>query len=199
MSEVWDYNIDIAKEVASRGFDEIQFDNVQFPSEGELDDIDFGPAQAGRKRVDAITGFLDKANKELSPMGVYVACNVFGLTSFVQDDMGVGQHLEDIAAHVDYVGPAIYPSNFGSGFMGFPSPAEHPGEVVAGTMKAGVPRVSANPAKIRPWLQDFDAPKVKYDAPQVRAEIDAAEQNGAVGWMLWNFGNVYTPGALKPQ
>ena len=50
--------------------------------------------------------------------------------------------------------------------------------------------------QIRPWLEDFSA-KVKYEAPQVRAEIDAAEQNGAVGWMLWNFGNTYTEGALK--
>src|SRR5437870_3309973 len=74
---VWSYNVEIAKEVAARGFNEVQFDNVQFPSDGQLDDIDYGPAQAGRKRVDAISGFLAKAYKELSPMGVYVACNVF--------------------------------------------------------------------------------------------------------------------------
>jgi hypothetical protein len=196
IEDVWNYNIDIAKEVAARGFNEVQFDNVQFPSDGQLDDIDYGPAQAGRKRVEAISGFLGKAYKELSPMGVYVACNVFGLTSFVQDDMGVGQHFEEIAANTDYVDPAIYPANFGDGFMGFPKPAEHPGEVVAQTMKSGMSRLGVAPAKIRPWLQDFGT-KVKYEAPQVRAEIDAAEQNGGVGWMLWNFGNEYTQGALK--
>jgi hypothetical protein len=125
-----------------------------------------------------------------------VACNVFGLTAFVQDDMGVGQRYEDIAANVDYVSPAIYPANFGGGFMGFPKPAEHPSEIVAQTMKAGVARLGSAPARIRPWLQDFSS-KVKYEAPQVRAEIDAAEQNGAAGWMLWNFGNTYTEGALK--
>jgi hypothetical protein len=196
MPEVWDYNINIAKEVAGRGFNEVQFDNVQFPSDGELEDIDFGPVQGDRKRVDAITGFLDKAMAELSPMGVYVACNVFGLTPFVQDDMGVGQHFETVAAHTDYICPAIYPSNFGEGFMGFPQPAEHPAEVVGQTMSAARSRLGAAPARVRPWLQDFSG-KVKYEAPQVRAEIDAAEQQGAVGWMLWNFGNVYTAGALK--
>ena len=70
------------------------------------------------------------------------------------------------------------------------------GEIVAHTLKTGMPRIAASAAKFRPWLQDFSA-RVKYDVPQVRAEIDAAEQNGAVGWMLWNFGNVYTAGALK--
>src|SRR5207244_4994710 len=104
--EVWDYNIAIAKEVAARGFNEIQFDNVQFPSDGQLDDIDYGPAQAGKRRVDAISGFLAKANRELSPMGVYVACNVLGLVPFVSDDMGVGQHFEEVAANTDSVCPA---------------------------------------------------------------------------------------------
>jgi len=196
MAEVWDYNISIAKEAAERGFNEIQFDNAHFPSDGELEDIDFGTAQGERKRADAISGFLEKAQKELAPLGVYVASNVFGLTPFVSDDMGVGQSWEAIAAQVDYICPAAYPSNFGDGFMGFPVPAEHPAEIVGQTMKTGVSRLGPAPARIRPWLQDFST-KVKYEAPQVRAEIDAAEQNGAVGWMLWNFGNEYTAGALK--
>ncbi|MFL5733876.1 MAG: putative glycoside hydrolase [Chloroflexia bacterium] len=195
--DVWNYNIDIAKEVASRGFNEVQFENVQFPSDGQLDDIDFGPVQGGRKRVDAVSGFLSAAYKALSPMGVYVACNVFGLSPYVQDDMGVGQHFEEIAANTDYIDPYIYPANFGDGFMGFPKPAEHPGDVVAQTVKAAAARLGTSPAKIRPWLQDFSSGKVKYEAPQVRAELDAAEQSGAVGWMLWNFGNAYTEGALK--
>ncbi len=196
IAEVWDYNIAIAKEVAERGFDEVQFDFAQFPSDGDLNDIDYGPAQADKKRVDAISQFLDKAYKELSPMGVYVSCNVLGGSLLEKDDMGVGQMLEIIAAHTDYVSPTIYPAYFSNGTLGFPKPIEHPGEIVAHTLRGGIPRIAASAAKFRPWLQDFSA-RVKYDVPQVRAEIDAAEQNGAIGWMLWNFGNVYTAGALK--
>ncbi len=193
---MWDYNIAIAKEVAGRGFDEIQFDFAQFPSDGDLGDIDFGAAQQGRKRVDAIAGFLEKADRELSPVGVYIACNVLGGSTLEQDDMGIGQLLESVAAHVDYVCPTIYPAFFGSGFFGFPQPAEHPGEVVAKTLQAGITRMANGSARLRPWLQDFSA-RVKYDPAQVRAEIDAAEQSGAVGWLLWNFGNVYSAPALK--
>ena len=196
MSEVWDYNISLAKEVAQRGFNEIQFDFAQFPSDGELDDIDFGPAQAGRKRVDAIGGFLEKAYSELSPLGVYVGCNLLASSALDQGDIGIGQDMKMVASHVDYVCPTIYPAYFGSGYFGFPKPVEHPGDVVGQTLKAGVARMAGTGAKIRPWLQDFSV-RVHYDAPHVRAQIDAAEQNGAVGWMLWNFGNVYTAGALK--
>ena len=67
LQEVWDYNIAIAKEVASRGFDEVLFDNAHFPSDGELDDIDFGTAQAGRKRTDALAGFLTALTKSFRP------------------------------------------------------------------------------------------------------------------------------------
>ncbi len=194
--QVWDYNIQVAQEVANKGFSEVQFDSAYFPSDGDLDDIDFGPDTAGKKRVDAISGFFDRAYTELSPMGVYVAADTFGLTPFVKDDMGVGQHFEDLAARIDYICPSIYPSQFGDGFLEFPKPAEHPFEIVGETMKKAAARAASTPAKVRPWLQDFSG-KVQYDAPKVRAEIDAAEQNGAVGWMLWNFGNVYTEGALK--
>jgi len=194
--EVWNYNIEIAREVVSRGFDEVQFDNAHFPSEGELEDIDFGPAGEGKKRVDAVKGFLERAYYELSPLGVYTGINVFAFTPYVQDDQGIGHNLEELALNVDYICPTIYPADFPDGFMEFPKPAERPAEVVGQTTKRATARASVSPARIRPWLQDFSR-KVEYDAPKVRAEIDAAEQNGAVGWMLWNFGNVYTEGALK--
>ena len=194
--EVWNYNIEIAIEVVSRGFDEIQFDNAHFPSEGALEDIDYGPAGAGKKRVEGIKGFLERADAELSPLGAYTGINVFAFTPYVQDDQGIGHNLEELALNIDYICPTIYPADFPDGFMDFAKPAEQPAAIVGQTTKRATARASVSPARIRPWLQDFSR-KVEYDAPKVRAEIDAAEQNGAVGWMLWNFGNVYTEGALK--
>lgn len=194
--QVWDYNIQIAREVAERGFNEVQFDNAHFPSTGALEDIDYGPDGAGKKRVDGISGFLEKAYAELSPLGIYIGINVFALTPYVQDDQGVGHYFEALAPHCDYICPTIYPSDFPEGFLEYSNPSEHPGDIVEATMKNAAKRAATTTAKVRPWLQDFSR-KVPYDAPKVRAEIDAAEQNGAVGWMLWNFNNAYTEGALK--
>ncbi len=194
--QVWDYNVQIAAEVASRGFNEVQFDNAYFPSNGDLEDIDFGPDAVGKKRVDAISSFFDRAYTALSPMGVYVTIDTYALTPYVQDDMGVGHQFEALAARCDYLSPAIYPSMFADNFADFQKPAEHPFDIVAQTMKAATARLTKTPARIRPWLQDFSG-AVQYDATKVRAEIDGAEQNGASGWMLWNFGNTYTEAALK--
>ncbi|MEO8286449.1 MAG: putative glycoside hydrolase [Chloroflexota bacterium] len=195
-TEVWDYNIAIAKEVASKGFNEVQLDFAYFPSSGDLEDIDYGPQAEGKKRTDAITGFLEKAYSELSPMGTYIGTNVLAFTPYVQDDMGVGQNFESVAAHTDFVCPYLYPSDYPDGFADFAHPAEHPFDIVAATLKRAAGRLTGSGAKVRPWLQDFSG-KVVYDAPKVRQEIDAAEQNGAAGWMLWNFGNTYTEAALK--
>jgi hypothetical protein len=194
-TRVWDYNISIAEEVASRGFNEVQFDIAYFPSNGDLRDIDFGPDAQGKKDVDAIGGFLDRAHERLSALGAYTSVDVLGLTPFVPDDMGVGQQFDELAKRVDYISPFVYPSDFGDGFLDFAKPAENPADVVANSIRNAVRR-AGDGKKVRPWLQDFSR-DVPYDAVKVRAQIDAAEDSGAGGWMLWNFNNVYTEGALK--
>lgn len=196
-TDVWDYNIAIAKEVAQKGFDEIQFDFAYFPSVGELDDIDYGPQAAGKTRVDAINGFLERAYAELSPQGTYISTNVIAFTAFSNDDSGLGQNLQMLAQHTDYISPYLYPSDFPDSFNDYAHPAEHPFDIVQGTLQPAMNKMQGGGARLRPWLQDFTSGETVYDAPKVRAEIDAAEQNQTAGWMLWNFGNTYTEGALK--
>lgn len=198
-TSVWDYNISIAKEVAQKGFDEVQFDFAYFPSAGDLEDINYGSDAVGKKRVDAIGGFLERAYTELSPQGTYVSTDILAFTPFVSDDMGIGQNFEVLVAHTDYICPYLYPSDYPDGFADYAHPIEHPAEIVAYTMKHATGRLANSGAKVRPWLQDFTVQNVPYDAVKVRGEIDAAEQNGGAGWMLWNFGNTYTDTALKPQ
>ena len=194
-TRVWDYNLAIAAEVARRGFHEIQFDIAYFPSNGDLRDIEFGPLAVGKKDVDAIGGFLEQAQARLSPLGTYVSVDVLGLTPFVPDDMGVGQQFDELSKRVDYISPFVYPSDFADGFLDFAKPAENPADVVANAVRNAVRR-AGDGKKVRPWLQDFSR-EVPYDAVKVRAQIDAAQDSGAGGWMLFNFGNVYTEGALK--
>ena len=61
--EVWEYNIDLAREAALKGFDEVQFDAVRFPAEsaGGLSAKQARysrPWFTERDRVDAVGGFL---------------------------------------------------------------------------------------------------------------------------------------------
>ncbi len=177
--QVWEYNLAIAKEVATRGVNEVQFDIAYFPASGVLTDIDYGPEGAGKKRVDAIAGFLEAAQKELSPLGTYISVDALGLTPFVQDDMGVGQQFDELLARADYVSPFVYPSDFADQFLDYEKPAEHPADVVAQSLMQAVRRAGGAP-KIRPWLQDFSR-EVQYDAVKVRAEIELRRAERRVG------------------
>lgn len=195
--EVWDYNINIAKEAAKMGFREIQFDYVRFPSDGNMQDVVY-PYADGRKKEDVIRDFLMYAKKELEPYNVFLSADVFGLTTMTLDDMGIGQKFEKIMTEVDYICPMIYPSHYGPGNYGFANPNAHPYEVVKAALVDGLKKVKDTAVVIRPWLQDFNLGVPAYGATEVRAQIKATYDVGLEEWILWNARNIYTKGALLP-
>lgn len=206
-SESWDYIVDIAEEAASKGFNEIQFDYVRFPTDGNTKIIDYG-ASAGKPKAEAIAEFLAYGRDRLSKKGVVVSADVFGLVTTAADDMHIGQHLESIARSVDVICPMVYPSHYGKGSYGVAEPDFEPYKIVNRSMSVAKGRVDAikdvsRKAVLRPWLQDFTAsylPKYQhYGAAEVRAQIKATYDAGAEEWLLWNAGNKFTAGALNKE
>jgi hypothetical protein len=224
--EAWDYNIAIAKETAGRGFDEINFDYIRFPSDGDLEDMDFPFWQKTRTNADpeaeqarygagltltnaetkseVIRNFFKTLRQELA--GVKISADLFGLATINQDDLGIGQVMEDAFEYFDFVSPMVYPSHYASGFLGYKNPALYPYEVVKYSMETGLKRLSNfssthqlinSSTKIRPWLQDFDL-GADYNAEMVKKEIqavfDAASSTPELlnGFMLWSPSNIYT-------
>lgn len=203
----WDYIVSIAEEAASKGFDEIQFDYVRFPTDGNMKIIDYG-ANARKPKAEAIAEFLSYGRERLSKKGVVVSADVFGLVTTATDDMRIGQHLESIARSVDVISPMVYPSHYGKGSYGVAEPDFEPYKIVNRSMSVAQGRIDAikdvsKKAVLRPWLQDFTAtylPKYKrYGSAEVRAQIDATYDAGAEEWLLWNAGNKFTAGALKKE
>ncbi len=202
--EVWDYNIAIAKDALSRGFDEINFDYIRFPSDGNLRDIAFPFYDSAKPKAEVLVGFFAKLREETK--GKVISADLFGLSAINYDDLGIGQIIESAYLNFDFVCPMMYPSHYAAGFLGYPNPAKFPGEVVGYSVASAARRenilrenqVEAKIGKLRPWLQDFNL-GAKYDASMVRSEIDAAEMNGASGWLLWNASNWYTKSALKTE
>jgi len=203
-SESWDYIVDIAEEAAVKGFREIQFDYVRFPTDGDVKAIDYG-ANAGKPKAEAIAEFLAYARSRLKNKGVVVSADVFGLVTTTKDDMGIGQHLESIARSVDVICPMVYPSHYGKGSYGVAEPDFEPYKIVNRSMSVAQQRIdglqgTTHKVILRPWLQDFTAsylPKhKKYGPDEVRAQIKAAYDAGQSEWLLWNAGNNYTSGAL---
>ena len=195
--EVWDYNIALAVEAASQGFDEIQFDYVRFP---DAEGLTYAQPSTATSRVRAIEGFLAEARRRLVPHNVFLAADVFGYICWNLDDTGIGQRLETLMAQLDYVSPMLYPSSFQFGIPGYPNPVAHPYDIVFQTLARARDRTGLPTARFRPWLQafrDYAFDRRPFGAAEIRAQINAAEQFGSNGWMLWNARNVYSRDGLQ--
>lgn len=205
--ETWDYVIAIGKEAASKGFKEIQFDYVRFPTDGNRAIIDYGAAGEEMTMAEAIAAFLEYAREELRDYGVVVSADIFGLVTTVSDDMGLGQHLETLSTATDVLAPMVYPSHYALGSYGVPKPDLDPYQIVYTSMNTARERVEAVEAQnekaiLRPWLQDFTASYLgagyyqAYGTQQIKEQIDAVYDAGLEEWILWNAGNRYTWDAL---
>jgi hypothetical protein len=192
---VWKYNVDIAAAAARAGFDEILFDYVRFPSDGDVGSASYRRHGHLTKR-DAVPSFLRYAAHQLAPLHVRVSAAVFGLSA--SRDLGIGQMPRRIAPFLHAVYPMTYPSLFGAGELGLPDPSATPGATVSLALRAFRKATRGTDAQLVPWVQDFSFSR-QYGIAAVRAQIDAARVAGAKGYMLWNPEGVYTSGALSPS
>lgn len=195
--QVWEYNVAVAKDAASRGFNEIQFDYVRFPDVPKSLTLVF-PGQDDRSKAEVIRDYLAYARRELLPYGVKVSADIFGLVTTVKDDMGIGQNLEAVASVVDYVSPMAYPSHYARGEFGLANPNAQPYQTVYLSLRDAVRRLKAAglDAGLVPWLQDFSL-GYPYGPGEVLAQVNAAAELGIRDWYLWNPANRYTEAALR--
>ena len=199
--EVWDYHVDLAREVAAMGFPEIQWDYVRFPDApaSALGRAHF-PGREERPRTDAIREFLAHSREALSEIGVKVTADVFGVTTSATRDVGIGQVWESFIDVVDVALPMVYPSHYWRGSFGYEEPNSYPYEIVREALQDAVERSAEleHAGATRPWLQDFTLGLPRYEAPEVRAQIQATYDAGIEEWVLWNPGSRYTEAALEP-
>lgn len=206
--EVWEYNVEIAKEAAKMGFKEIQFDYVRFPegfenkdeslsySMGDYADLDMNNI---KKRVEAVTDFVAYAREELAQYDVDVSVDIFGYAATIEETPGIGQNFSRISENVDVISSMIYPSHWTS-YFGIEKPDTEPYRLVDEYSKVENEVLGAldDPPVSRPWLQDFNAPWLysgatfQYGKAEVEAQIRALYENGIDEFLLWNSGNVYT-------
>lgn len=209
--EAWDYNISIAKNAVSRGFDELNFDYVRFPSDGKIEDMGFPFWDKKVSMHLIIREFLKKLRESLP--NVKLSVDLLGYSTVSTDDMGIGQVLEDSFDYFDYISPMVYPSHYKNSFIGYPNPAQYPYEVIKHSMQEALKKQTAyynklqitqgatiiNKAKFRPWLQDFNI-GANYTVAMIKEEIKAVTDvlgKDYNGFMLWNASNVYTTEAIK--
>lgn len=173
------YNLDIAAEVERAGFDEIQFDYIRFPDDGPI-----GPDHTSR--CEAVEAFLAEARAQLRlPLSV----DVYGRVTFpwnARRTDPIGQHLEGMAQWVDVVSPMIYPSHYVEREF-----KDNPYRTVYRSVNDATARVSV---VVRPYLQAFamSIPAGMDLGAYISAQIEAAEEAGADGYLFWNPRSDYT-------
>lgn len=215
--EVWDYNIKIARVAYSIGFDEVNLDYIRFPSDGNMKDLAYPvniinePILKNKStttvatttldvsintRANILSRFFTHVDNELRKSGENrpkISADVFGMVATNEDDLGIGQILEKILPHVDYLAPMVYPSHFGSGWNGYTKPATRPYDVIHVSMSKAIERAKAigqDPKKLRPWLQDFNL-GATYTPAMVQSQIKATYDVGLDSWMMWDPANKY--------
>ncbi|TPW21845.1 MAG: hypothetical protein FD126_266, partial [Elusimicrobia bacterium] len=179
------------------GFDEVQFDYIRFPSDGDTRRCRYSRVDHSSATSAAlIDGFLEDARRRLDALGVGMSVAVFGLTTTAHDDMGIGQSLAKMTRRVDAVSPMMYPSHYARGEYGLAEPNREPYKIISWGLR-DAKRKLGGAEKLRPYLQDFSL-GFKYGPAQVRAQLRAARRQGVESWILWNPLNRYTWEALKP-
>ena len=127
--EVWEYLLDLAKEAAAAGFDEIQFDYIRFPTEIRDEEVDYGEDSQEKSKTEVISEFTAYAYETLSPLGVWVSADVFGTIIDNEYDASlVGQDYREMAMNLDYICPMVYPSHYRDGVYGIEHPDLQPYE-----------------------------------------------------------------------
>jgi len=194
--QAWDYVLSIAKESAAAGFDEVQFDYIRFP---DAKGVKFSVENTQAERVKAISGFLEKARKELTPYNVFISADIFGYVSWHDADIDIGQRVDALSPYVDYLSPMLYPSGFHAGIPGYTNPVEANYEIVKHSLDKALQKSATSPLAFRPWLQafrDYAFDRRIYGNKEIREQIKASEDFGSCGWILWNPRNVYSEAGL---
>jgi len=202
--ELWQANAELAGELAQLGFDEVQYDYIRFPSDGDLRTADFGNEYTEDLRRAAITGAVAAGAEQTRANGAAFAIDLFPIIALFGNDQGIGQTLQDLTPLADYVCLMIYPSHYELGNIPTADghPNDFPAETVTYTLEMAEQVVPGTKQKMRPWLQDFNYPAAdfrSYEAADVRAQIDATETFGASGWLLWNAAGEFEVAALRSE
>ena len=199
--EVQDYNIALAKYVAASGVDEIQFDYVRFPAEGNQADAQFAFQKDPKmQRDDVIANFLDRAYIQLHPMGVLVSLDVFGIMAWQRqvDLSHTGQNITKMAKHCDVLSPMIYPSHF-FGMDGYAAPGDAPEHFISVSMDRFEKVTAGTGVVLRPWLQAFRWRTKTYSPEYILKQVSSSHGHHGDGFLFWNAANDYSkPFAAMP-
>jgi hypothetical protein len=185
--EVWDYIAEVGRELHERGFDEIQFDYIRFPTDGDnLVNARYRWRQEGMDMESAMLSFLRHIRSRISAP---ISIDIYGANGWYRTGARTGQEVELLASYVDVICPMYYPSHFEQNFL-----AQKPADLrpyriyYQGTLRTA--RIARGQVVVRPYVQAFYLnvayDRVYYNSDYVLREIEGVRDAGSGGFTYWN-------------
>lgn len=201
--KVQEYDIALALKAAESGVDEVQFDYVRFPAEGDQKDASFvfQTEHPAWQRTDVIADFLQHAYASIHPTGVLLSLDVFGVMAWQRpvDLAHTGQDIVRMAKSCDVLSPMIYPSHF-FGMDGYARPGDAPEHFIGESMDRFQLITKSSGVVIRPWLQAFHWRTKTYSPKYIETQVLTAKGKGGIGFLFWNAANDYSkPFVAMPE
>jgi hypothetical protein len=185
--EVWEYTALIAEELHNRGFDEIQFDYIRFPTDGDnLSDARYRWRDPGMDMESAMISFLRHVRSRIdAPISV----DIYGANGWYRTGARTGQELELMASYVDVISPMYYPSHFEQNFLAQSPPEQRPYRIYfQGTRRTAL--IGRGQIVVRPYVQAFflnvSYDRKYYNTDYVRLEVEGVRDAGNGGLTYWN-------------
>jgi len=177
------YTIDLAKDIAALGFDEIQFDYIRFPSDGPTHLCNYRyRTERSMYKSEALADFLRKARSEIS---VSLSVDLYGFTAWYRFGNLIGQDIEEFADIVDVISPMVYPSHYGTRFYMKGERRLRPYKIVRDNGFRSL-YITGGSALIRPYLQAFNLLSPTWGPEYIRLQVKAARESGCSGFIFWN-------------
>lgn len=202
--EYWNMVVDLSVDAYNIGFDELNYDYVRYPSDGNMTDTYFEHTAVSEWPNDKqanLEAFFRYLNAELdkpekftavrhentgrASSTPYTSADLFGMTTTNFDDLSIGQVQERAAPYFDAVAPMVYPSHYPKSFLGLGNPNDYPYKVVYHAMKSGVDRMVSPTTPMQGFLHTrvgTSTPaiykKPTYDGNRLRTWIQDFDYGG---------------------
>jgi hypothetical protein len=189
---VWQYNVSIAEELQNLGVDEVQFDYIRFPTDGDLSKIQYTFQKPQMLRIEALESFLVMSREKIN---IPVSTDLYGFNSWYRMGNWNGQNIEMVSNYVDVISPMYYPSHFPGEFMKHLPYLKRAEEIYReGTKRSA--RIVGNRSIIRPYIQAFlMGPELNMEDDEytmyLNLQIKGSEESDSSGFSLWNASNRY--------
>jgi len=217
----WKYTEDVATYAYSIGFDEVNFDYIRFPSDGNLKDM-YLPNSEGQDKNKVVSSFFSYIGEAMKAKNIPTSADIFGQTTSDDSGMGIGQTLQAALRSFDYVSPMSYPSHYVKNYHNIKDPDSSPYDTIHLSYQDALMRIDKMAKedastytkvgattnitiddlkyksqkdlyikKLRPFLQDFTL-HFTYGKKEVQDQIKGINDLEIKSFLMWNPSSRYT-------